>query len=182
MVTRYHLKSCNHFPKKIIRPYAWVTLKTKFSDPLYIGDELKTLVKLTDSVSYKAEVISPLMNILQSTDKGHQIPLNFIRDMNSLLPLSESGCSVTNGSTLRKGRNANTCAFGSIIMVVPKSHTSKEGNTVKMTNLFDVLNTLEGDLIAHDVPSELNNNTQRAGHGKFTAHVNVDGSVGRGYG
>ncbi|GKD38440.1 hypothetical protein Tco_1258647 [Tanacetum coccineum] len=51
-----------------------------------------------------------------------------------------------------KGRNATTCDFGS--------------------------NSNEGDLTAHDVPSELNNSTQRAGHGKFTAHVNVDGESG----
>nr|GEW97815.1 zinc finger, CCHC-type [Tanacetum cinerariifolium] len=52
-------------------------------------------------VSYKAEATSPLMNILQSADKDHQRPLNFIRDMNSLLPLFESGCSMTNETTLR---------------------------------------------------------------------------------
>ncbi|GKE30893.1 hypothetical protein Tco_1446277, partial [Tanacetum coccineum] len=45
---------------------------------------------------YKAEAIR-LMNIIQSTVNS----LNFINDLNSLLRLSELGCSVTYESTLR---------------------------------------------------------------------------------
>nr|GFA41230.1 hypothetical protein [Tanacetum cinerariifolium] len=74
-----------------------------------------------------------------------------------------------------KGKNATTCNFGSNSNGCAKeASTSKEGNTMKTTNSFDVLNSLEGDLTAHDEPSFLKDSTQRAGHCTATTKLIMD--------